>query len=209
MSGSLDVLQGLVIAVDTKDRYTKRHSEDVARYAIFLAQRVGLDDEMLRTIHLAGLLHDIGKIGIPDVVLRKPSKLTDDEYRHVPAARGARRRDRARRAERRDRARRDPPSPRALGRRRLPRAPRGRGDPRHRPHPRGRRCVQRHDHDAPVSQGALGDRGTQAPRRRGRRRSSRRSSSPSSSTRIETAMRTRRFPARSRLQMWRPELWVA
>jgi diguanylate cyclase (GGDEF)-like protein/putative nucleotidyltransferase with HDIG domain len=81
MSGSLDVLQGLVIAVDTKDRYTKRHSEDVARYAAFLAQRIGLDEEMLRTIHLAGLLHDIGKIGIPDVVLRKPSKLTDDEYR--------------------------------------------------------------------------------------------------------------------------------
>ena len=81
MSGSLDVLQGLVIAVDTKDRYTKRHSEDVARYAVFLAQRIGLDEEMLRTIQLAGLLHDIGKIGIPDVVLRKPSKLTDDEYR--------------------------------------------------------------------------------------------------------------------------------
>ncbi|HEY8171349.1 MAG TPA: diguanylate cyclase [Candidatus Limnocylindria bacterium] len=81
MSGSLDVLQGLVIAVDTKDRYTKRHSEDVARYAVFLAQRIGLDDEMLRTIQLAGLLHDIGKIGLPDVVLRKPSKLTDDEFR--------------------------------------------------------------------------------------------------------------------------------
>ena len=80
VAGSFDVLQGLVIAVDTKDRYTKRHSEDVARYAVFLAQRIGLDDEMLRTIQLAGLLHDIGKIGIPDVVLRKPSKLSDEEY---------------------------------------------------------------------------------------------------------------------------------
>ena len=80
VSGSIDVLQGLVIAVDTKDRYTKRHSEDVARYAVFLGQRLGLDEETLRTIHLAGLLHDIGKIGIPDVVLRKPSKLTADEY---------------------------------------------------------------------------------------------------------------------------------
>lgn len=80
VSGSFDVLQGLVIAVDTKDRYTKRHSEDVARYAVFLARRLGLDEEMLSTIQLAGLLHDIGKIGIPDVVLRKPSKLTDDEY---------------------------------------------------------------------------------------------------------------------------------
>jgi diguanylate cyclase (GGDEF)-like protein/putative nucleotidyltransferase with HDIG domain len=80
VAGSFDVLQGLVIAVDTKDRYTKRHSEDVARYAVFLAQRLGLDEEMLRTIQLAGLLHDIGKIGIPDVILRKPSKLTAQEY---------------------------------------------------------------------------------------------------------------------------------
>lgn len=80
VSGSLDVLQGLVIAVDTKDRYTKRHSEDVARYAVFLARQLGLDDELLRTIRLAGLLHDVGKIGIPDVILRKPSKLTAEEY---------------------------------------------------------------------------------------------------------------------------------
>jgi diguanylate cyclase (GGDEF)-like protein len=80
VSGSFDVLQGLVIAVDTKDRYTKRHSEDVARYAVFLAERLELDEELRRTIHLAGLLHDVGKIGIPDVILRKPSKLTADEY---------------------------------------------------------------------------------------------------------------------------------
>jgi diguanylate cyclase (GGDEF)-like protein len=80
VSGSFDILQGLVIAVDTKDRYTKRHSEDVARYATFLARRLGLDDDLQQTIQLAGLLHDIGKIGIPDVILRKPSKLTADEY---------------------------------------------------------------------------------------------------------------------------------
>ena len=80
VAGRFDVLQGLVIAVDTKDRYTKRHSEDVARYAAFLAERLGLDEEMRNTLHLAGLLHDIGKIGIPDAILRKPSKLTADEY---------------------------------------------------------------------------------------------------------------------------------
>ena len=78
--GSFDVLQGLVLAVDTKDRYTKRHSEDVARYAVFLAQRMGLDEETQRTVQLAGLLHDVGKIGVPDVILRKPSKLTAEEY---------------------------------------------------------------------------------------------------------------------------------
>ncbi|MGZ8562322.1 MAG: bifunctional diguanylate cyclase/phosphohydrolase [Candidatus Limnocylindria bacterium] len=80
VSGSFDVLQGLVIAVDTKDHYTKRHSEDVARYAAFLARRLGFDEELQRTISLAGLLHDVGKIGIPDMLLRKPSKLTADEH---------------------------------------------------------------------------------------------------------------------------------
>ncbi len=77
---SFDVLQGLVIAVDTKDRYTKRHSEDVARYATFIARRIGLSPEEIRTIELAGRLHDIGKIGIPDAILRKPGHLTDAEY---------------------------------------------------------------------------------------------------------------------------------
>ena len=80
-ASSFDVLQGLVIAVDTKDRYTKRHSEDVARYAVFLARQLGLDDDMLDVIHIAGLLHDVGKIGIPDALLRKPGKLTGDEYK--------------------------------------------------------------------------------------------------------------------------------
>jgi diguanylate cyclase (GGDEF)-like protein len=79
-SSSFDVLQGLVIAVDTKDRYTKRHSEDVARYATFLAGRLGMPADEIRTLGVAGLLHDIGKIGIPDGVLRKPGKLTESEY---------------------------------------------------------------------------------------------------------------------------------
>jgi putative nucleotidyltransferase with HDIG domain len=80
---AFDTLQGLVIAIDTKDRYTKRHSEDVARYSVFLAHQLGLDEESRRHIWSAGLLHDIGKIGIPDVVLRKPGKLTDAEYATV------------------------------------------------------------------------------------------------------------------------------
>jgi HD-GYP domain-containing protein (c-di-GMP phosphodiesterase class II) len=66
--------------VDTKDRYTKRHSEDVARYGVYLARRLDLDPDLIRTIQVAGLLHDVGKIGIPDGILRKPGKLTDAEY---------------------------------------------------------------------------------------------------------------------------------
>jgi diguanylate cyclase (GGDEF)-like protein/putative nucleotidyltransferase with HDIG domain len=78
-SKSFDILQGLVFAVDTKDRYTKRHSEDVARYATFLAGRMGLDPAYVEIVRTAGLLHDVGKIGIPDAVLRKPGRLTADE----------------------------------------------------------------------------------------------------------------------------------
>jgi diguanylate cyclase (GGDEF)-like protein len=78
-STGFDVLQGLVFAVDTKDRYTKRHSEDVARYAVFLAQKLELDPDLIRTIHTAGLLHDVGKIGIPDPILRKPGALSAAE----------------------------------------------------------------------------------------------------------------------------------
>ena len=78
-----DVLQGLVLAVDTKDRYTKRHSEDVARYGVFLGRRIGLDPSRAGIIHTAGLLHDIGKIGVPDAILRKPGRLSADEYAAV------------------------------------------------------------------------------------------------------------------------------
>ncbi len=83
VTSGFDILHGLILAVDTKDRYTKRHSEDVARYAAFLARRLDLDAEFIATIHLAGLLHDVGKIGIPDPILRKPGKLTSEEYEIV------------------------------------------------------------------------------------------------------------------------------
>ncbi len=77
---TFDVFQGLILAVDTKDRYTKRHSEDVARYGVFLARQLESSPELIATIRIAGLLHDVGKIGIPDQILRKPGSLTEDEY---------------------------------------------------------------------------------------------------------------------------------
>jgi diguanylate cyclase (GGDEF)-like protein/putative nucleotidyltransferase with HDIG domain len=79
VSTGFGVLQGLVLAIDTKDRYTKRHSEDVARYALFLGRRLGLPDEELELLRVGGLLHDVGKVGIPDALLRKPGRLTADE----------------------------------------------------------------------------------------------------------------------------------
>jgi diguanylate cyclase (GGDEF)-like protein len=83
VKSSFDVLQSLVFAVDTKDRYTKRHSQDVARYAVFLGTQIGLDEEKLQTLHIAGLLHDVGKIGVPDQILRKPGRLTRAEMEAV------------------------------------------------------------------------------------------------------------------------------
>jgi diguanylate cyclase (GGDEF)-like protein len=80
---TFDVLQGLVLAIDRKDRYTKLHSEDVAAYALFLAERLGLPDEMLKSLRIAALLHDVGKIGVPDDILRKPGRLTPYEYEIV------------------------------------------------------------------------------------------------------------------------------
>ena len=82
-SRTFDVYQGLIFAVDTKDRYTKRHSGDVARYSVFLAERMGLEPEFINTVRVAGLLHDVGKIGIPDHILRKPGTLTAAEYEIV------------------------------------------------------------------------------------------------------------------------------
>jgi diguanylate cyclase (GGDEF)-like protein len=80
---TFDVLQGLVVAIDNKDRYTKRHSEDVACYGLFLATKLGLDENEIAVLRTAGLLHDIGKIGIPDDILRKPGRLTPYEYEIV------------------------------------------------------------------------------------------------------------------------------
>jgi diguanylate cyclase (GGDEF)-like protein len=78
-----DVLEGLIIAVDTKDHYTRRHSEDVARYGAFLAAQLGLDEQVRSIVYRAGRLHDIGKIGVPDSILRKPGALTESEYETV------------------------------------------------------------------------------------------------------------------------------
>jgi len=77
---TFDVLRGLVNAIDTKDRYTRRHSEDVARYADLIASQIGADPELRRAVRTAALLHDVGKIGIPDELLRKPAKLTAEEF---------------------------------------------------------------------------------------------------------------------------------
>jgi HD-GYP domain-containing protein (c-di-GMP phosphodiesterase class II) len=76
----LGTVAALVSAIDAKDTYTRGHSERVAWLSRALAEQIGLDADTLEEVHICGLVHDIGKIGIPEAVLRKPSKLTDEEF---------------------------------------------------------------------------------------------------------------------------------
>ena len=73
-------IYALTAAIDTKDHYTFRHSKNVAEYATKLAQAYGLNKESVAIIHEAALLHDIGKIGIPEHILNKPGRLEAEEY---------------------------------------------------------------------------------------------------------------------------------
>jgi len=77
------VVRALTSAIDAKDPYTCGHSDRVARVGVRLAKELGCDSKMLHTIYMAGLLHDIGKIGIDDAVLRKPGALTTAEFDHI------------------------------------------------------------------------------------------------------------------------------
>ncbi len=76
-------IQALVDALEVKDRYTRGHSARVSQYATAIAQELGLEQAVLDQIELGGHVHDIGKIGVRETVLNKPSQLTPDEYRHV------------------------------------------------------------------------------------------------------------------------------
>ena len=86
-SAYFSAIYALAATIDAKDHYTYGHSENVARYAVALAQAAGFDSEKVETVRNAGLLHDIGKIGIPERILTKMESLLLEEYeimkRHV------------------------------------------------------------------------------------------------------------------------------
>jgi len=81
--GSLSIIYALAATVDAKDHYTYGHSKKVGEYAVALAQALGLPQDRIATIRAASLLHDIGKIGIPDAILNKEGALTTDEWKPV------------------------------------------------------------------------------------------------------------------------------
>jgi diguanylate cyclase (GGDEF)-like protein/putative nucleotidyltransferase with HDIG domain len=76
----MDTVTALAFAIDAKDHYTQGHSQAVAQLASQIGKKVGLSEDELEEIRLAGILHDIGKIGIPESLLNKPARLTPEEY---------------------------------------------------------------------------------------------------------------------------------
>ena len=88
----IHVVHSLADAIDAKDTYTNGHSGRVAMYSKEIAKRYGYSEKAQSDIYMMGLLHDVGKIGVPDAVINKPSKLTDEEYEIIKnhSVRGAR-----------------------------------------------------------------------------------------------------------------------
>ncbi|MBF0529266.1 MAG: HD-GYP domain-containing protein, partial [Deltaproteobacteria bacterium] len=73
-------ITSLAQALDERDPYTRYHSGNVSRYAVAIGRKAGFNVAVLENLRLAGILHDIGKIGIPDIVLNKPGSLTAEEF---------------------------------------------------------------------------------------------------------------------------------
>ena len=76
----IQTLSALAEAVDAKDPYTRGHSERVGVYASKIARQMGFSKDYIERVYIAGLLHDVGKIGVPDHVIAKPTRLTPEEY---------------------------------------------------------------------------------------------------------------------------------
>jgi diguanylate cyclase (GGDEF)-like protein len=87
----LDTVTALAFAIDAKDHYTQGHSQAVSHLAAQIGRQLGLPETVIEEIRLGGILHDIGKIGVPEAILNKPTRLTPEEYEVVKihSARGA------------------------------------------------------------------------------------------------------------------------
>lgn len=79
----IDTLHALAAAVDAKDPYTCSHSEYVASFACLIGHELGQSASEIEHLRIAGLLHDVGKIGVPDAILKKPGALTDEEFQEI------------------------------------------------------------------------------------------------------------------------------
>ncbi|MFC1997580.1 HD domain-containing phosphohydrolase, partial [Chloroflexota bacterium] len=79
----IDTIKAITAAIDAKDPTTRGHSQRVSDFSRVIAQELGLPPEIIHHIRVGGLLHDVGKIGVPDVILSKPGILTKDEFDHM------------------------------------------------------------------------------------------------------------------------------
>lgn len=79
----MESIQTLRYTVEAKDTYTRGHSDRVSEFSVLIGKHLGLPETDLRTLQIGGLFHDIGKIGVPDSILLKEGKLTDDEYSEI------------------------------------------------------------------------------------------------------------------------------
>src|SRR5207237_1434894 len=79
-SGLFNTVHALARAVDARDGFTHMHSQRVGFYAATLAAAMGMSDDRVESVRMAGLLHDVGKIGIRDAILLKPAPLTKPEF---------------------------------------------------------------------------------------------------------------------------------
>ena len=76
-------IETLRLIVDAKDQYTRGHSDRVSDYSVLIGRKLGLSEDEIEILRIGGLFHDIGKVGIPDSILLKPGKLTDEEYMEI------------------------------------------------------------------------------------------------------------------------------
>ncbi len=79
----MESIQTLRYTVEAKDAYTRGHSDRVSEYSVLIGRYMGLTESDLKILHIGGLFHDVGKIGVPDSILLKTDKLTDDEYSEI------------------------------------------------------------------------------------------------------------------------------
>ena len=79
----MESIETLRFTVEAKDTYTRGHSDRVSEYSVLIGKKLGLSDEDINNLKIGGLFHDIGKIGVPDSILLKNAKLTDDEYSEI------------------------------------------------------------------------------------------------------------------------------
>lgn len=80
---SVEVMEALAHTIDAKDEYTRGHSIRVAKYSRMIAEKMGMSETECENVYYMGLLHDIGKIGVPNEIINKPDRLTDEEYDEI------------------------------------------------------------------------------------------------------------------------------